>query len=281
MKDLEVNNDILKKEIVKINNELNLEKQNSQKLSQIIKELEMKKDNEIYPQKQSICLNSSNMIDEENSINAINEGNNFYKKNNEIKEDNMKTKNIETNINKIEEDKEKNNIININKIEEENKSKTKTKEVNINMIEESNININIKEENNKKDYLISELNKELQNLNDNLSNSLNEDKMNELLEEIRIKDKIISSYPVKLLDGEKLLSVIFVSLDKKINYSVICKNTNIFNEVENMLYDAYPDYIETDNYFTVNGKNINKYESLEINNIKNNDIITLTIAEQK
>ena len=102
---------------------------------------------------------------------------------------------------------------------------------------------------------------------------INNDKFNELLEEIRIKDKIISNYPIQLSDGEKLISVIFVSSDKKINYSIICKNTDKFSKIENMLYDAYPELIESENNFIVNGKLINKYKSLDFNNIKNNDII--------
>ena len=235
MKDLELNNDILKKEIVKLNNELNLEKDNCQKLNQKIKDLESNM-NTNFKEKQSI-----NMINEEKSINTIT-----------------------GEKNEIQEEKE-------NMIIEENNNKKENKEININMIEEDN------EEN--KNSLISELNKELKNLNDNLTNSINIDKMNELLEEIRIKDKIISSYPVQLLEGEKLLSVIFVSIDKKINYSVICKNTSKFNEIENILYDAYPEYVEKENYFIVNGKDINKYESLEFNNIQNNDIITLMNKE--
>ena len=240
MKDLELNNDILKKEIVKLNNELNLEKDNCQKLNQKIKDLENNM-NSNFKEKQSI--NVVNMINEENSTNTIN-----------------------GEKNKIQDEKENMTI-------EENNSKKENKEININMIEEDD------DEENKNSLIISELNKELKNLNDYLTNSVNIDKVNELLEEIRIKDKIISSYPVQLLEGEKLLSVIFVSIDKKINYSVICKNTSKFNEIENILYDAYPEYVEKENYFVVNGKDINKYESLEFNNIQNNDIITLMNKE--
>ena len=106
-----------------------------------------------------------------------------------------------------------------------------------------------------------------------LYNNINNNKFNELLEEIRIKDKIISNYPVQLIDGEKLISVIFVSSDQKVHYSVICKNTDKFSKIENMLYDEYPEYIESENIFQINGNKINKYKSLEFNKIKNNDII--------
>ena len=57
------------------------------------------------------------------------------------------------------------------------------------------------------------------------------------------------------------MSVIFVSSDKNIHYSIICKNTDKFSKIENMLYDAYPKLINSENNFLVNGKLINKIES--------------------
>ena len=139
-----------------------------------------------------------------------------------------------------------------------------------NLKEKSNLNI-INEEKN----LINELNEKLKNLNNNLNNNLNKDKLNELLEEIRMKDKIISNYPVKLSEGEQLMSVIFVSSDQNVHYSVICKNTDKFSRIESMLYDEYPEYSESENHFLVNGNKVNKHKSLEFNKIKNNDIIVL------
>ena len=191
---LELKNQQLNSEILRLNNELNIEKNNSILLSQRIKELEK--------------------------------------------------------------------IINIKSKEKSNENQN----ININMI-------------NKEKNLINELNEKLKNLNDRLNRSINKDKINELYEEIRIKDKIISSFPVKLSEGEKLLSVIFVSVDQKIHYSTICKNTDKFSKIENLLYDAYPEYIETENHFFVNGNKVNKYKSLENNKIKNNDIIMLKKIE--
>jgi hypothetical protein len=100
------------------------------------------------------------------------------------------------------------------------------------------------------------------------------DKIN-LLEEIKIKDKIIANNPVQLLEGEKLLNVVFISLVQKFHYSCTCKNTDIFNKIENMLYEKYPEYSKSDNHFYANGNEINKNKSLEFNKIKNNDIIIL------
>ena len=44
-----------------------------------------------------------------------------------------------------------------------------------------------------------------------------------------------------------------------------------------MLYEKYPKYIETENFFMVGGNKINKHKTLEQNSINNNDILTLII----
>ena len=106
------------------------------------------------------------------------------------------------------------------------------------------------------------------------------DKIN-LLEEIKIKDKIIANNPVQLSEGEKLLNVVFVSLDQKLHYSCFCKNTDNFNKIENMLYEEYPEYSESENHFYVNGNEINKNKSLEFNKIKNSDVILLKNNNKK
>ena len=108
----------------------------------------------------------------------------------------------------------------------------------------------------------------------------------ELHEELKKKDKkieeqkeIISKFPFTLEKNEKLLSLIFISVDQKIHYSLICKNTDYFSKIETILYNEYPEYKETQNYFIFNGIKINKYKTLEENKIKNNDIITLKEIE--
>ena len=89
-----------------------------------------------------------------------------------------------------------------------------------------------------------------------------------------LKDEL-SRYPLELSKGEKLISVIFTSSDEMILYSVICKNTEKFNKLEEKLYNNYPEYSESDNYFMVNGNIISKFKTLEENKIKDNDNIIL------
>ena len=71
------------------------------------------------------------------------------------------------------------------------------------------------------------------------------------------------------------MSVIITSPDQKIHFSIICKNTTSFNRIEEKIYKDYPEYLEIENYFLVNGNKINKYKTMEENKIKNSDIIVL------
>ena len=185
----------------------------------------------------------------------------------------------------------------------------------INLNEKHKININEHEKNIKElNDKILQLNKELRdekNKNNILSNKIKEledtilkekiitdelkeknNLMKKIIEEDSDKNKIIKlmeelkekgnelnelkkRYPVELLPGEKLLSVIFISSDQTIHYSIICKNTDKFFKLEDLLYEEYPEYSDSKNIFLFKGNKINEYKSLEYNKIKNGDIITL------
>ena len=103
------------------------------------------------------------------------------------------------------------------------------------------------------------------------------------MEKINIKDAEIQTLkkiiPFEVKDGEELLTVIIVSEDQKVHYSFICKDTEKFNIIENRLYEVYPEYIEKENYFTVNGSKINRFKTLKENGIKYSDIIMLNSKE--
>jgi hypothetical protein len=118
----------------------------------------------------------------------------------------------------------------------------------------------------------------------NINENYNKDKIIELFEEIRLKDKEIralqeqkSRFPFELLEGEKIMSIIINSEDENIQYSIICKSKDIFNKIEEIFYEQYAEYRDTReaNLFTLNGKAINKYKSLEENKIENHSIIIL------
>ena len=177
---------------------------------------------------------------------------------------------------------ELNNLENrINQLEEENanlKMKLIEKEKEIKILK-SNINNNI----NKIKKYENEIetiknNNNLIKYYKNYKNSgdrENFSKIISLLEELKIKDKKIN----ELEKGENFMPIIFTSVDSKIHYAFICKNTDKFNIIENKLYEVYPEYQETENFFTVNGNKIIKSKTMEENNIKYSDIIILNTYE--
>jgi hypothetical protein len=125
--------------------------------------------------------------------------------------------------------------------------------------------------------------KEIKKFNDSIN--INEDKnISNLDKDITIKQlykdmdelkKQLSLYPFELSKGEKLISVIFSSLDENILYSIICKNTEKFSKLEEKLYNDYPEYSKFDNYFMYNGNRVNKMKTLDENKIKNGSVIIL------
>ena len=147
-----------------------------------------------------------------------------------------------------------------------NEEKEKNQElINLNEILKSNLN-------NEKLKNI-----DLQNKIDKQINIIhnNDSKINDLYARIDDLKEKLSRYPFELKKDEKMISVIFTSDDQKIHFSVICKNTEKFNRLEEKLYNDYPEYSETNNYFVVNGNRIQKFKTLEENNIRNSDTIIL------
>jgi hypothetical protein len=118
---------------------------------------------------------------------------------------------------------------------------------------------------------------------ENNSNVLNKEKY---LENILEKDEEIKALKKErdhyknLADGKGFISVIFVSEDKKICYSVICKNDDKIANVEEKLFEKYPELKENDSleYF-INGKKFHQRKTLRENKISNGDIITLKLDD--
>ena len=171
------------------------------------------------------------------------------------------------------------------KNEKENSTKTADITINNNQNMNDNDKKTLKENDfNEENYSLKELNDKIKYLQDVIkNNSNNENRIIELMNKIEQKDNEIKELrailPFEIKKGEKIMCIIIISLDQKINCPFICKNTDIFNKLENSLYDKYPEYKEVENYFVVNGNRINKYKNLEENKIKDNEIITLITVD--
>lgn len=98
------------------------------------------------------------------------------------------------------------------------------------------------------------------------------------IEELKQK---LGRYPCGLAEGESLISVIFTSSDQKIHQSIICKNTEKFSRLEETLYEKFPEYSDTSNFFYVKDKTVSRFKSLKENNINDSEIILLKKIEKE
>ena len=127
---------------------------------------------------------------------------------------------------------------------------------------------------NQKDKEINDLKIQLQNKEKNIEslNTLISEKIDELNNFKnnfnRNNDNLVSN----LNQGEMVISALFTSSDKKITYSIACKNTTPFVKLEEKLYKEYPEYKNTENYFLYNGNRVRRFKTIEENQIESGKV---------
>ena len=92
-----------------------------------------------------------------------------------------------------------------------------------------------------------------------------------------------SDYSISSINqGEKILAVNFVSMGNQDigHYNLICKNVDLFVNLEARLYKDFPKFKDFNTFFTVNGRAIKRFKTVEENKIKNNDVISIFINEE-
>ena len=89
----------------------------------------------------------------------------------------------------------------------------------------------------------------------------------------------LKRYPFSLEEGEKIMTIVFTSVNQKLNYSMICKNTDTIHKLEAQLYKEYPKLGEAEYYFICNGAKVKKFKTLEELKIKSGDVIVLNEVE--
>ena len=75
--------------------------------------------------------------------------------------------------------------------------------------------------------------------------------------------------------SEKIIAINFISIGHNINLPMACKKTDIFLTIEKKLFDEYPVLKSKKLYYIANGDVINRYISLEQNNIKSGNSILI------
>ena len=113
-------------------------------------------------------------------------------------------------------------------------------------------------------------------------------KIKELEEQNKLLKNEIEKYKSEYINkditfinpGEKIMTINFVSMGNQeiSNYSIPCKNTDLFVRLEEKLYNDFPKYKDYETYFEVNTKRIKRFKTLEENNIKSNDIISIFLG---
>jgi chromosome segregation ATPase len=185
-----------------------------------------------------------------------------YKNNSQINNNQMITK--------------KNKSLNKN---ENNKNLQNNYEIQINELkrqlnEEKNKNQKLMEENNNLKKKIEKYEITIKSLKDEIN------KKNIEIEQYKL-DKQSDDYITSIKPGEKIMSINFVSMGRQdiMNYSLVCKNTDLFVRLEERLYNDFPQFKNYETFFDVKTRRIKRFKTLEENNIESNDVISLFVVE--
>ena len=148
---------------------------------------------------------------------------------------------------------------------------------------EKNKNNNLMNENAKLNEMINNMNANQLFLNNKISileNELNKKNMeiqNYLNNANDINNYNINDLITPINPGEKIISVNFVShgFQDISNYSIPCKNTNLFIRLEEKLNNDFLQLKNHETFFVVNTRRIKRFKTLEENQIKSNDVISI------
>ena len=187
--------------------------------------------------------------------------------NKNLQEENKKLKDT---TNKLEEEQK----TLLKNLQEENKKLKDT----TNQLEQEQKTLlkNSQEENKKLKDTIYQLEQEKKTLIKNIKEE--EKTMSAKNEKIYDSEKSIKTKSItELKEGEVIISVLFLSMGRQDiqNYSLPCKNTDLFVDLERQLYEDYPDYKNYETYFEVNTKRILRFKTIEENKIESNAIINI------
>ena len=229
--------------------------------SDSMKEEILNKENEnIKNENKSIEIENENIKNENKSLKIENENIKNENKFLEIEKEKLKNENKSLKIENVKLNKE-NKSIGIENEKIKNENQMLKNQINLLKKEIDNLKIKLDKLNLIKDEEIIKSDEKYKKLNDGKMKIADE-----LIS--KMKSNIVEINNNTLLDGEKLIAINFKSVDQRINHTIICKNLTGFYEIEKELYTKYPDYAENDNYFMFNGSKINRWKTLEENNIR-------------
>ena len=77
----------------------------------------------------------------------------------------------------------------------------------------------------------------------------------------------------KISQNENIITIAFTTVEHKFILPVLCKKTDKFICLETKLCEKYPEYKDGEISFTIDGRKINRIETLSENGIKCSDVI--------
>ena len=111
------------------------------------------------------------------------------------------------------------------------------------------------------------------------SESVNQ--INNLMNTIEKKDEEIKQLNMKLKNNDlsDIIAVNFISNNGVVNYPTSCKGNQPFYEIEEKLYQYYPECKERRSFFLYNGKEIQRFKTINENKIKDGGVILMAFVE--
>lgn len=104
-------------------------------------------------------------------------------------------------------------------------------------------------------------------------------KENEFNKQLDEKDKEIKKLNediekcIEFQDNYELVFIQITSVDKIIKFNKICNINDKFSDIEELIYQKYPEYKNSENYFTCNGYTIDTKKTLKENKFKRSNYI--------
>ena len=268
-KEMEIN----KCKLIEANGQLNIEINENNNLKKTIDELNMEIENNKNKFKEMTDkLNKE--INEKHNLKEIND-----KLNMEIKSKNNNNKLIEANDKLNMEINEKNNLqktidklnTEINELKEYKNIKETLIPILNQLKDLKEENIKLKIESNKAKSAKEKLENDLVQKNTELQNLLSQQNKNNY----RGGDT-----PIQRDDKIFVVNFTSMGINNLENYNLICKNKDLFVSLEERLYNDFPQFKQYETYFVVNGKKIKRFQTLEQNEIKMNDLINIFTIEE-
>ena len=167
--------------------------------------------------------------------------------------------------------------------EERNKNMQLDGQLKILMQQINFFNTQLNEEKNKNQLLNNKLNQMTFQIN-MLQKQLNEERTKNQYNGYQMQMMNQNNYNLDITSinpGEKIMAINFVSMGNQsiINYSLPCKNTDLFVRLEEKLYNDFPKFKDYETYFEVRTKRIKRFKTLDENDIRSNDVISVFIIE--